>query len=424
MHQSDEDPKSFIADDIINNINEQSVKKMASLDNVCIEDFFDKSAEHATEESIKKTLKKYTQYENNKLVNLQEYPPFIDDIYEIRQQCNILDNGNHVEYINEHEKMLMLNNEYYAQIANIFNAFRSILFGNEDNYKMVTYYVIFNTMLPDKYFSYFSPELCYGTTKENYIEKCKNNLLILEKEKEFHYLVDVTRKLVGIVENDSAENISFNYIRFYQYIDRFEIYKQRNSEILKAIFNILSRYEFLDVNSELDYLLIYYYLYSDKELPEDFYNEHLNGLKIKFTSNILGSIFDYKRSPLYIEIPSFANSEYLELMIPSIINESIKHYNITIHKAFWNLSSSFKYYRNKFVYDFIEKHDTEKKFKSLRLSERAKYAEKIIRNHFNQEYKVKYYPDDYFILDDKEFTDAAINDVRKYEHILKTKKIR
>lgn len=180
----------------------------------------------------------------------------------------------------------------------------------------------------------------------------------------------------------------------------------------------------MDINSNLDYLLIYHYLFTESNLPDNFYYDHMNSLKIKFTSNAIGGIFDYRRCPLYLEIPSFANSDYIELMIPNIIKESKKHYNTATEKAFWNLNSSFRYYRNKFVYDFISKYDTERKFEFLGISERTKFAELIIREHFDEEYSSSYYSQDNYILDEKEFTNKAISNIRGYERLLKTKKLR
>lgn len=177
MQQFDKYSNKLLSDEVINEINKISLAGISNNDNVYIESLIDKNTEHFDEENVKKTLKKYTQYENRKLNNLKEYPPFCKHLDEIRY--NICNKENQIEDMDGYEKMLAINDKFYNALANIFKKISSIFPENITNYKMIVYYIIFNRMIPEEYFSCVLPELFYGTSLKSFVKTCEDDLLAL-----------------------------------------------------------------------------------------------------------------------------------------------------------------------------------------------------------------------------------------------------
>lgn len=315
---------------------------------------------------------KLTEYENKKLEHLKEYPFFNDHIKQVRNELEIdisYEDSRLAYYRDYYECTRAQGDSFIKKVAYIFDTFSEYIADNELNYKTICYYIVFKRILTEFYFRDFIFKATFVKNDiEETIEEQGKLINFLKSIPEFNDSIEQIRYYFAIIENDSPEYIAYTYNRFNQYMYKYYLFEKRKDKFHINMYQILTRYEFLNVNNRLDYLLIYNYLINNKLLPDNYLKDIPKSAIIEFYKGIdFVNNEEYDHSSLYAKIPTFFNKEYFKNIFPLILSEATQHYNLVDSESISKLNKKeqFRYYRNKFIYEFMESIEKDEDYRSM-----------------------------------------------------------
>lgn len=376
-----------------------------------------KKVKYNAKEEFIKIEKKLYEYPDKNVKNKEKYYSFIDELtkygntklealkmderfnnridnlrdrFDIGFDCEGKNNVNNFEntinlFRSVDRSLEHMDDLFFKSLQILFEENKETIVDEEITYVLVCYYILFNTNIREKLLisNLKTSKHIVNDSAWSYNEMISRFDNIQEKGS-FRKKVDEIRISLGISLEDTIENRAQIYNRYYHYVSAYGRYSSLHDPFSIELYNILNDFEFLNIDSEMDYILLHTYIVFNKKLArEDIISVFGAGLiKISTGEEILTDIHIINKDKLYVEIPMYANKSYLTNMVGYLYSKSSKHYKTTTSNQIPK-----QYYRDKAIYEIWE--DIQREYNKISSLERRIELEKRINERFPGGYKDK-----------------------------------
>lgn len=274
----------------------------------------------------------------NTILSLKQY------LFTIEEDLYIYSHQKYYNYKNKHNLIYYNDDKIMDNIKEFVNEliFNRMIWSNNGDIEITTYTIIL-------YYAFFEEILKYRScldilnTYPKYISnekysKDKYNKTIeqinhLTKVDLFKSIIKNFRENIGVLSNDSVKSHYYNYSRFYNYLLKYNIFKEEIDEFLKDIIEVAAIAKELDIKSEFDYTMLLKYIIYNEPLDMLHDKDELSLLVPKVLSG--EELIDFiriKPELCYYEVPRFVDSVYLTTASHYINSAVVEKYDLDRNK--------------------------------------------------------------------------------------------